>query len=449
MDTNVTYSARASLVALGLHLHGLGLWAIIRAHVQIKQKKRQHDPLDKLLDVFINILAGGHGLYEINTRVRPDRALQHAFGRTACAEQASSSRTLNACTPENVHQFRQALQEILRQHSRSYQHDYTHHWQLWDIDLTGLTAGLLGEGVTKGYFAKQKSKRGRQLARLLATQYDEILVDQLHPGKQQLNQGLRALVLEAEQTLKIDENKRKNTIIRMDGGGGVKTDINWLLQRQYHILLKIKSWHRAAKLAQSVGEWYPDTKVADRQVGWVREPFVYVQRTRQLAIRTPRPKGGWHYQVLVFTLEDAMLLELCARPMPPACADLDILLAALHAYDLRDGGLETQNKGDKQGLGLNKRNKRSFCAQEILVLLAQLAHDCLIWTRNDLGQVAPAFEHYGILRMVRDVLQIDGTIHWDAAGNICNIELNAQHPLAATVQSALVLGNLFVNLRKI
>jgi hypothetical protein len=448
MDTQVTYSARASLVALGLHIQQMGIWLTVRAHVHIQQKKRTHDPLDKLLDAFINILAGGHGLCEINTRVRPDLAVQHAFGRTGCAEQSSTSRTLNACTSENVQQFRQALREILRQHSRSYCHDYTQHWQLWDIDLTSLTAGHLGEGVTKGYFAKQKSKRGRQLGRLLATLYGEIIVDHLYPGKQQLNQGLRALVLEAEQTLEISENERKNTLIRIDGGGGVEADINWMLQRHYHILIKIKSWHRAAKLARNVSEWYPDTKVADRQVGWVREPFVFVQPTRQLAIRTPRPKGGWHYQVLVFTMNDAMLFELCNRPMPTPLSDLDILLASLHAYDLRDGGLETQNKGDKQGLGLNKRNKRRFCAQEMLVLLAQLAHDCIMWTRDDLGKVAPEFEHYGILRMVRDVLQIDGAIHWDAAGDICTIDLNTRHPLANTVHHALVLGNSSVNLRK-
>jgi len=80
MDTQVTYSARASLVALGLRIHHMGIWAIIRTHVQIKQKKRKHDPLDKLMDAFINIMSGGHGLNEINTRVRTDPAVQHAFG---------------------------------------------------------------------------------------------------------------------------------------------------------------------------------------------------------------------------------------------------------------------------------------------------------------------------------------------------------------------------------
>jgi hypothetical protein len=93
MDTQVTYSARASLVALGLQIRQMDIWTTIRAQVHIKQKKRKHDPLDKLLDAFINILAGGHGLHEINTRVRPDPAVQHAFGRTGCAEQSSASRT--------------------------------------------------------------------------------------------------------------------------------------------------------------------------------------------------------------------------------------------------------------------------------------------------------------------------------------------------------------------
>lgn len=109
MAESVEFSARASLVALGVHFQELGIWSVVKAHVHIKQKIRQHAPLDKLLDCFINILAGGVGLVEINTRVRPDRVLQQAFGRTTCAEQSTVSDTLNACTPENVVQMRTAL----------------------------------------------------------------------------------------------------------------------------------------------------------------------------------------------------------------------------------------------------------------------------------------------------------------------------------------------------
>jgi hypothetical protein len=136
MTATIEFSARASLVALGVHFQKLGLWAIVAAQVKIQQKVRQHTPLNKLLDCFISILAGGVGVVEVNTRVRPDRALQQAFGRTTCAEQSTVSDTLNACTPENILQMRTAVQLILRQHSQCYQHNYTQTWQLFDVDMT-------------------------------------------------------------------------------------------------------------------------------------------------------------------------------------------------------------------------------------------------------------------------------------------------------------------------
>ena len=44
----------------------------------------------------------------------------------------------------------------------------------------------------------------------------------------------------------------------------------------------------------------------------------------------------------------------------------------------------------------------------MLVLLGQLAHEVVIWTRNDLARVEPRLEKYGIHRTLRDALQIDG-----------------------------------------
>ena len=204
MDELVEFSARASLVALGVHFQQLGIWSIVQAHVKIKQKVRRHTPLDKLLDCFINILAGGVGLVEINTRVRPDRALHRAFGRTTCAEQSTISDTLNACTPENLVQMRTALTLILRQHSQCYQHDYQKTWQVMDVDMTGMPAGRQGEGVSKGYFPKQPNRRGRQLGRVLATRYDEIVVDRLYDGKRQLHRSLKELLTNAEEAEKLN-----------------------------------------------------------------------------------------------------------------------------------------------------------------------------------------------------------------------------------------------------
>jgi hypothetical protein len=92
----------------------MGIWAKVEKNVSIKQKVLRHTRLDKLKDCLINILAGGTGVVETNLRVRPDRAVQVAFGRQSCAEQSTLSDTLNACSAENVNQLRMAVTAILR-----------------------------------------------------------------------------------------------------------------------------------------------------------------------------------------------------------------------------------------------------------------------------------------------------------------------------------------------
>src|SRR5262245_12199896 len=200
-EQKIEFSARASLVALGVRFQQMGIWAEVSAHVQIKQKVHKHTPLEKLLDCLINILAGGAGVVETNMRVRPDEVVQRAFGRTDCAEQSTISRTLNACRAPNVTQLREALRGILQKHACSYQHNYTAAALLLDVDMTGMPAGRQGEGCTKGYFAHRKNCRGRQLGRVLATDYDEIIVDRLYDGKRQLNRSLLDLLGQAQRVL--------------------------------------------------------------------------------------------------------------------------------------------------------------------------------------------------------------------------------------------------------
>jgi hypothetical protein len=453
MSDDITFTSRGGLTLLGLKFQELGLWNPVRDFVQIKQKVCVHQPLDKLLDCFINILAGGHGLVEVNTLVRTDSAIQRAFGRQVCAEQSTMSDTLDACSSQNVDELRQAVQALICQHSRSYAHDYQTQWQLLDIDTTGLPAGRLGEGVTKGYFAGRKSCRGRQLGRVIASRYDEVIVDRLYPGKRQLETSLSELVTAAENTLKLDEKRRSRTVLRIDAGGGSETNLNWMLQRNYQVLAKVHNWKRVMKLEQSVTRWLTDPTLPEREIGWIETPHAYVRPTRQLAVRKRKPSGKWIHQVLVFNLNDDVLFELAQRPKPALSNESEMAWIALAAYDLRGGGAETQNKGDKQGLGLSHRNKHRFTAQEMLVLLAQLAHNFVIWTRNDLAQADQRFRQYGIQRTVRDVFQIPGRVQIDAHGRIVAITLRECHPLAQSVQAAFTLrrprDDLSLNLGKI
>ena len=137
--TTRRFSSRTSLAALGVKLRSLDVFGPIRGTVRIAQKAVKHTPAQKLYDAFIAMLAGAHGLVELNTRVRSDRALQVAFGRTACAEQSVVQETLDACTAENVAQLEQAVDAIYRQHSQGYRHDYGRGWQVLDADMSGVS----------------------------------------------------------------------------------------------------------------------------------------------------------------------------------------------------------------------------------------------------------------------------------------------------------------------
>jgi len=389
------------------------------------------------LDAFINILAGGHGLVEVNTRVRSDPGLQRAFGRDKCAEQSVISRTLNACTEETVGEMGRAMQEVYHSHGEGYQHKYEQSYQVLDVDMTGMPAGRQGEGVTKGYFSGQKGRRGRQLGRVYATQYNEIIVDQLYQGKVQLEVSVQDLVIAAEEVLDLKKSRRLRTIVRVDGGGGRDADINWLLKRGYFIIAKVKNWQRSVKLARTVDTWYPDPKEPGRETGWVTEPHVYDRPTHQLAIRKRKKNGQWQYRVLVYNLAEHMLFWLGHEPRPKTAQTTDILFAAMRAYDLRGGGVETSYKGSKQGLGLTNRNKRRFAAQEMLVLLAQLAYNLITWTRNQFADRTSKLRQYGVLRMVRDVFRIPGSITLNDEGHILQITLNQAHCLALSFQKVL------------
>ena len=219
------FTACARLSAIGANLKQLDLFGPIKTRVQIKQKTMKHTPIDKLMDAFISLLAGAHGLVEITTRLRADLGLQRAdrasglcraIGRAGdtgrlydrkCGPTASGARrdlslSQSRLRPRLPGQFPTAGcgpdRPAVRPPSAAF--------------------------ATKGYFAGLSHRRGRQLGRVLATLYEEVVVDQLFAGNVQLIKALQPLVEAAETTLQLDEAKRRRTIIRVDAGAGTQDD---------------------------------------------------------------------------------------------------------------------------------------------------------------------------------------------------------------------------------
>ena len=444
------YSACASLAALGLHLTHLDLFGPVRKMVTIPQKTIKYPPVEKLYDALITILAGAHGLVEVNTRLRSDVALQRAFGRRACAEQSVVQDTLDASTATTVTQMQQAMDVIYRTHSAGFRHDYAKAWQVLDVDLTGMPCGPKAALATKGYFAKQRYRRGRQLGRVLATLYDEVVVDQLFAGNTYLRTTLPSLLTAAEQTLDLDAANRARTILRVDAGGGSVSDINDALQRGYHVHAKDYSGQRAAVLAKSVTTWVDDPKVPGRQLGWVTVAATeYVRPVRRIAARCQRKDGQWAVGVIISSIAPEDILVLTGLPPDKLSDPTAVLCAYVYFYDQRGGGVEIAIKDDKQGLGMTKRNKKRFEAQQMVMLLGVLAHNILTWARRWLAAKRPKLKSYGILRWVRDLLHVSGFVVCNPNGQIEQILLNQAAPLVndlvAAWQDVLAAAQVAVN----
>jgi len=446
------FSPAVSLAALGIKVHRKRLLDPIRKLVRIAQKTVKDQPFDKLVDVLVTLLSGACGVVEVNTRLRPDPVVQRAWGRERCAEQSVAQQTLDACTEENVEQMQEALDEIFQRHSRSYRHPYEKEWLILDVDLTGMPCGKKAELATKGYFTTKRNRRGRQMGRVLASQYQEVVVDQLYSGTAHLSTSLRELVEAAEKTLALTPEKRRHTLIRMDAGGGTLDEINWLLSRGYGYHGKEFSWKRAEKLAKTVEQWIDDPVIPGRQVGWVTiEPEEYVRPVRRIAGRLRKKNGQWGYAVIISTVEPASVLRLTETA--PDADDTALLLAYVRFYDQRGGGVETSFLEDKQGLGITKRNKKRFAAQQMLMLLGTLAHNLLIWARGWLAKDPDSpLRKVGIKRLVRDVLHTSGSVCFNEHHHICEVNLNPAAPwskaLLDPLRSLLASQHVAVNLDK-
>jgi hypothetical protein len=309
----------ASLGVLGVQVQRLDLFGPIRQGVHSAQKTVRYAPVEKLYDAFIAVLAGAQGVVEINGRLRADQGLQAAFGRTGCAEQSVVQDTLDACTQETVTQLEAALDVIYRQHSHGYHHDDAQGWQILDVDMSGMPCGKKAALATPGYFAKQRNRRGRQLGRVLASCYHEIVVDRLFDGTTQLVTALLPLVTAAEQARELDAATRERTLMRSDAGGGSVADINWLLFQGYQVLAKDDSTTRAQGLAAQVTDWYPDPGDPQRQIGLVPVPAdayhagAYRRTITRVAVRCRLANGQWGVGVVICTLPPAEALRLAGQ----------------------------------------------------------------------------------------------------------------------------------------
>ena len=374
-------------------------------------KTREHRPFEKLQDVVVNILAGNPCLSHINTRLRPDLALAAAWKRQQFAEQSNIAKMLDDLTPSQITQLREGIQQLFLRHSQTGHHDFDQGWLMVDIDLTGLRASKQAEGSEKGYFSDGRNHYGRQLVRVSIPTYHETLFSRLYPGNQVGNWTVKPTIQAVQTLLSLTPEQRCRTIIRSDAGLGTDENVNWLLWQRYHVLMKGYSGSRAKSLAARLTDdtvWLDASGQGQRWIAWAVAPPRFGRHMNVFLLRWPG-KQGYHYATLLSTLEQR----------PP--------VQTWNAYDGR-GAAEVEIKADKQGLRLPRRRKRSFAAQEALILLTDLAHNLLSWLHHGVLEQT-AFADFGAYRIVDELFAIPGTVELKE-GKLQKVALLKTHPYA-------------------
>ena len=142
---------------------------------------------------------------------------------------------------------------------------------------------------------------------------------------------------------------------------------------------------RSHALARQVQRW---DAYRDIFLGEVPAPQGYPRPVRTFVIRR-QENGELHHNYFVTTLQ------------------LPSKKRFLKAYEARGGAEVEQFRGDKQGLGLSARRKRSLLGQLGYILLTDLAHNLLADFYHQ-ALAGTRFESFGIKRIVRDLLATPG-----------------------------------------
>jgi hypothetical protein len=229
----------------------------------------------------------------------------------------------------------------------------------------------------------------------------------LFAGNRNTVECLQPAVLAVETALELDPSQRQRTVYRLDGGAGTDDKLDWLLNRDYHVIAKGFSGRRAQALAQRVQRW--DRYGSDAWLGRVASPVDFGRPVR-LVVKKWQLNQAWKHSYFLTTLP------------------LSSNTALLQLYNLRGGAEVEQFREDKGGLHLSARRKRSWQAQKSLILLTDLAHNLLADFRYR-GLANSRFINWGLKRIARDLLQMPGLLVFEDA-QLKRIELLATHPYA-------------------
>ncbi len=105
------------LIPCGLYAQKKGLFEVFKKHLRIDMKTVRYSPIDKVIELFVSIIADCHDNKTINSRLVPDRLSASAWSLEEFADQSQDNILLHRVSKENLQQLEAAYQEIFTAHS--------------------------------------------------------------------------------------------------------------------------------------------------------------------------------------------------------------------------------------------------------------------------------------------------------------------------------------------
>jgi Transposase DDE domain len=156
--------------ALGLLLafaQRIGFFDFFSQHFHLPVKTLDYTPLQKLQTVICSIAVGCDWTKDINHKLRPYTAPAQWLGMEHFPDQSSINRFLHQLGSQQRQQLELISEQLLQRFGLWQQSERVD----LDIDSTGLMVyGRTFEGIRKGYFPRQRGRRGYRLS-LAATNH--------------------------------------------------------------------------------------------------------------------------------------------------------------------------------------------------------------------------------------------------------------------------------------
>lgn len=241
-----------------------------------------------------------------------------------------------------------------------------------------------------------------------APQYQETLFSHLYPGSTASLSAYIPVFQRLDQFLSFSSEQKQRTILRSDSGFGSDRNLDFALDEDWQVLSKGYAARRTGSLARKAAqaEWVELGK--GRWVTQAPSAPPYLRPVQYLLLRWQTETGDLKHATVITSILGWSWSTV------------------IEHYDDR-GACETEIQADKSGLKICKRRKRQLAAQEALILLSDLAHNVLAWTKQWM-QMQGACSSLGTVRMTEDALAIPGRLIFDPKDRLVEVQLNQLYP---------------------